>query len=449
MDRQERGPPQRHSSLPASLHRLMVSGPPQPPQSPSQDDPEDVSPVEEEEGGGIPLEGVSGPAHAVPGAGQPLPSLILTQAAFEGLGAAAPTATRRQSRSPVLTTVGQELAGAAAPTLQPPPFNPSQRLPSDPVYYASTSLPSTYTFPPPGPQLRPISWGPESAVRSPREGTRPRSPDRSAPPPARTRAQPSLTSVTPPSPPVAGPSRLPEERQTGGRKRKPKPKEAHAEWPVQEDASTPARASAARVWRDPSDSEQDSGGRARSPPSVFPGAGGEESPRASRGRSTWRHHEPAGPSSRRTVEGGRGSPGASATVDNYPFTVGSTAYSVTTLSPLRATILRPGVDPVPPREMSRVESVPAGVAAGPSTGGGRGRAERGGGAGTVSESDDEEPGRTAGKRRRREGSEAQAEGSTTSSSSEHAQAPKSKKTLIACHFCRGKHLARSSRPWAA
>ncbi|KAI0670847.1 hypothetical protein C8Q78DRAFT_1078807 [Trametes maxima] len=435
MDRQERGPPQRHSSLPASLHRLMVSGPPQPPQSPSQDDPEDVSPVEEEEGGGIPLEGVSGPARPVSGAGQPLPSLILTQAAFEGVGAAAPIATRRQSRSPVLTTVGQEPAAAAAPTLQPPPF-PPQRLPSDPVYYASASLPSTYTFPPPGPQLRPISWSPESAVRPPREGTRPGSPDRSTPPPARPRAQPSQTPVAPPSPPVAGPSRLREEAQAGGRKRKPRPREAHPGLPAQAGASTPGSAPTARLARDPGDSEHDFGRRARSPPSVFPARGGEEGPRAARGGSApWRPE--AGPSSRRAGEGGRGSPGT-ATVDNYPFAVGSTAYSVTTLSPLRATILRRGVDRVPPPEMSTPESAPAGVGAGPSSGGGRGGDGRGGGSG----SDGEEAGRGRGKRRRRPGSSGAGagEGSTTSSSSEQAQAPKSKKTLIACHFCRARKL---------
>ncbi|KAH9891602.1 hypothetical protein C8Q73DRAFT_746697 [Cubamyces lactineus] len=155
--------------------------------------------------------------------------------------------------------------------------------------------------------------------------------------------------------------------------------------------------------------------------------------------------DPAFYATTRPSESGRGSP-ASSTADNYPVVVGSTAYSVTTLSPLRATILPPAVEPVPVPGAPAPESMPAGTPAEPSpmesveeaAGGGSG--ER-----TPFDAVDEavavEAARGAsGKRRRRGRTEPQAE-STTSSSSEHAtQAPKSKKTLIACHFCRARKL---------
>ncbi|KAI0768984.1 hypothetical protein BD413DRAFT_628753 [Trametes elegans] len=149
----------------------------------------------------------------------------------------------------------------------------------------------------------------------------------------------------------------------------------------------------------------------------------------------------AGPSSRRAAEGGRGSP-ASSGAGNYPVAVGSTAYSVTTLSPLRATILPPAVGmgtaadaPVPapePEPESASSGVTAGRSAEPAA---AAEADEGGG---ESETEGERTASVRSKRRRRAGTEAGE--STTSSSSEHAQAPKSKKTLIACHFCRARKL---------
>ncbi|KAI0354921.1 hypothetical protein OH77DRAFT_1542797 [Trametes cingulata] len=313
MDRQGRGPPQRHSSLPASLHRLLVSGPPQPPQGAHGDDPTApaLAPPTGVEGGGgrISPGDTHSSASAAPNADQQLPSLVLTQAAFEGIPRVDPAGagSRHQSRSPALSTVSQE-AGLGAAAVPP-------------------ALP-TLPLPPP-----------------------------------------------PPPPPTAA---------------------------------------------------------------------------------------AAGPSSRRMSESGRGSPASSSTataVDNYPVAVGSTAYSVTTLSPLRAMILPPVLEPVSAPEGPTGESVPPGEAAsvaGPSTGGtavGEQTRTTGGSEAEVkrSESDTEEGelavGRGKRPRQERERGRGQREetvqeSSTTSSSSseQHARAPKSKKTLIACHFCRARKL---------
>ena len=177
------------------------------------------------------------------------------------------------------------------------------------------------------------------------------------------------------------------------------------------------------------------------PATGFLAEGNEASVRTARPAASARRPPEAGPSSRRPSESGRGSP-ASSTADNYPVVVGSTAYSVTTLSPLRATILPPAVEPVPAPGAASPESVPIGT---PPMDTDEAAVEGGPGEGSrgpfdaVDEAVAVEAARGAsGKRRRRGRSEPQAE-STTSSSSEHAtQAPKSKKTLIACHFCRGK-----------
>ncbi|OJT15245.1 hypothetical protein TRAPUB_8167 [Trametes pubescens] len=175
---------------------------------------------------------------------------------------------------------------------------------------------------------------------------------------------------------------------------------------------------------------------ARAPSSGFAEARSEASPRTARPESV--RQQEAAPSPRRIPESGRGSP-ASLTAENYPVAVGSTAYSVTTLSPLRATILPPGVAPATAPEGTPQESASSGVAVSPPV---RRESSRTGGERTEvkrSESDTEgEVAAVGEKRARRTRSEPQE--STASSSSEHAQAPKSKKTLIACHFCRARKL---------
>lgn len=187
---------------------------------------------------------------------------------------------------------------------------------------------------------------------------------------------------------------------------------------------------------------------ARAASSGFAEARSEASPRTARPESV--RQQEAAPSPRRIPASGRGSP-ASLTAENYPVAVGTTAYSVTTLSPLRATILPPGVEPATAPGGTPEESASSGVAVSPPvrrelsrTGGERTEVKR-------SESDTEGEAAAVGEKRARRARSEQQE-STASSSSEHAQAPKSKKTLIACHFCRGKqpfparHGRRPSRP---
>ncbi|KAI0365744.1 hypothetical protein BV20DRAFT_720075 [Pilatotrama ljubarskyi] len=454
MDRQGRGPPQRHSSLPVSLHRLLVSGPPQPPQSPNADDTTTLAlaPQTGVEGGRVSPGGIvtSASVQPAPGAEQQLPSLVLTEAAFQGVPGVQPAGARQQTRSPASGNVGQETGPAAVPTLPAlplPPPPPQHVLRTDPALYASSSsLPSTYTAARSGPHLRPISWSSGSAVSAPPTAARLGSPDRSAPPLARTLPQPRPIAgpphipVSPPSPPVAGPSRLPEEpAPTRGRKRKTAAKKAQPALLSAETSSASRSTSRTRRRRDASGAELDFGRSAGAPAAVPPPAGGEASQRTARPSASTRRAE-AGPSARRISESGRGSP-ASSTTENYPVAVGATAYSVTTLSPLRATILPPVLEPDPPPEGPTVESVPPGMSAagaGPSTSRG-GVGER---AAEVkrSESDTEEAEAEGRGKRRRRGRSSRQESSTTSSSSEHAQAPKSKKTLIACHFCRARKL---------
>ncbi|EIW59455.1 uncharacterized protein TRAVEDRAFT_71514 [Trametes versicolor FP-101664 SS1] len=274
MKRQRHSPPQRHSSLPPSLHRLLVSGPPQQSQD-ADDDAEDTALQRGDDGEEIPFGGAADPVNPAPGAEPALPSLVLTQAAFAGLGVVEPIASRRHSRSPA-------------------------------------------------PHAAQVAAGPIPAL------------------------------------PLPGPS-----------------------FP---------------------------------PPRI----------------------QEAAPSPRRIPESGRGSP-ASLTAENYPVAVGSTAYSVTTLSPLRATILPPGVEPASAPAVGPQESASSGVAVSPPagrelsrTGGERTEVKR-------SESDTEGEVAAVGEKRARRARSEQRE-STASSSSEHAQAPKSKKTLIACHFCRARKL---------
>ncbi|KAH9854644.1 hypothetical protein C2E23DRAFT_902065 [Lenzites betulinus] len=430
MDRPRRSPPQRHSSLPASLHRLMVAGPAQPPQDVDEDDAEDGSQQRPDAGARIPLHGALAepvhPASAPADPPPPLPPLHLTAGpAFGGLGV---------------------------------PIHP-RTLCTDPAYYASAAAaPSSSSAPaaaalaisPPGPQLRPISWSPESAPAAGRgqhltHHHHP-SPDRSAPPLPRTPRHPSpifargSIAATRPSLPVAGPSRPSAGPPAGGRTRRTRGRAARAALGPPEAAAAGGSAAGAPRRRGASESEHDfsSAGSARAPSiAVLPPASGA-------GAAQWgeegRRPE-AGPSSRRIPESARGS-AASLTAENYPVAVGATAYSVTTLSPLRATILPPAGAAAGARAGGWRESASSGAGAGPSgarAGGSQAEVKR-------SESDTEgEGGAAGGKRRRRRGASASTSsgtgtGSSSSSSSEQAQAPKSKKTLIACHFCRARKL---------
>ncbi|KAI0661927.1 hypothetical protein C8Q70DRAFT_1043176 [Cubamyces menziesii] len=262
MERRGRGQPQqRHSSLPASLHRLMVSGPSDPSDSPNREDVQETLSHGRDAGGAARFPGGPGPVLPAPGTEQQLPSFSLPRDVLEDVRGLGPSHSGRHSVSPILHRAGEASSVGAVPTLPLPPIQPQR------------------------------------------------------------------------------------------------------------------------------------------------------------------------PSSRRPSESGRGSP-ASTTADNYPVVVGSTAYSVTTLSPLRATILPPAVEPVPAPGAASPESVPIGTPAEPSPMDTEEAAVEGGpGEGSRGPFDAVD-----------EAVAPQAE-STTSSSSEHAtQAPKSKKTLIACHFCRARKL---------
>ncbi|KAI0755017.1 hypothetical protein C8Q80DRAFT_1216783 [Daedaleopsis nitida] len=138
-----------------------------------------------------------------------------------------------------------------------------------------------------------------------------------------------------------------------------------------------------------------------------------------------------GASPRLGPEGARASP-SSSYMDNYPVAVGPTAYHVTTLLPMRARILSPAVESGPSAASSASVSDSPGVPASRAPSQGAEAAEGSAEPEPASSS-------TAGKRRRRPRTEKGIE-SASSESSEHTHAPKSKKTLIACHFCRARKL---------
>lgn len=234
MDRQGRGrPPHRQSSLPSSLHRFMVPGPSQARRSTTQEGEDRASPDRSEDPW-RPAPSVS--AHPIPSAPhiphQQLPPTILTQAVFdEATGSGESAGPQRISPAP--GTVSRDLGPAASPAVPvPPPPPPRGVLRSDPAYYASMpSYPATYSIPPPGPPLPPISWAPP---RAPEESSLVATPDRGDVPlqffsqPRRRPASHSPTS------PVAGPSRPREEAQR--RRRRAKPHDSQTTVPPQEAA---------------------------------------------------------------------------------------------------------------------------------------------------------------------------------------------------------------------
>ncbi len=169
------------------------------------------------------------------------------------------------------------------------------------------------------------------------------------------------------------------------------------------------------------------GSTSRAPQSGFPVESSEAIQQAARPVSI--NPSELGASPRRLPQGDRGSP-ASSLADNFPVAVGSTAYHVSTLLPLRATVLSPVNEPGPP--VTAVSPAPA--AEPPSIAGEPATIQ------PQEPAASSEPATTTaatGKRTRRTRGEKDKE-SGSSESSELAHAPKSKKTLIACHFCRGE-----------
>lgn len=221
MDRQGRGPPPRQSSLPSSLHRLLVPDPSHPRRSATQEESGGASP----EGGEDPWRPAPAtPAHPIPSAptGQQLPPTILAHAVFEEPAASDEAGgSQRQSISPAPGTVSHN-SGAATRTLTLPP-PPRGVVRSDPAFYASMpTYQASYSVQPPGPPLPPISWSSTGMSGGPsliapltggdRREVRPVS---SLPP------QPGPSRLSPLSP-IAGPSQQAEDPPP--RRRKPKAK---------------------------------------------------------------------------------------------------------------------------------------------------------------------------------------------------------------------------------
>ncbi|RPD77876.1 hypothetical protein L226DRAFT_521379 [Lentinus tigrinus ALCF2SS1-7] len=423
MDRQGRGrPPHRQSSLPSSLHRFMVPGPSQPRRSTTQEGDGRTSP----EGGEEPLRlAPSPPAHPIPSAPliphQQLPTTILTQAVFEETTEIGESAGR-QSISPAPGTVSRDPGFAARPALTIPLPPPSRGiLRSDPAYFASMpTYPATYSIPPPGPPLPPISWTPPRAPGESSLAPPLATPDRRdpVPPPQFFSQPPPRPASYSPSSPVAGPSRPRDEPPR--RRRRGKGPESQPPVPPQEAGFSSGATPEPRVRRGSGDTPHELGSTSgsRAPSSGVPVEGSDAIQRGAR---------PVPPQ----AQGARGSPASSLT-DNFPVAVGSTAYHVSTLSPLRATVLSPVNEPGP----SAPDASPA-AAAEPATA-----------TQPQEPAAQPEPAPAAvapGKRTRRTRGEKD-KSSGSSESSEHAHAPKSKKTPIACHFCRGPGRAIWTHP---
>ena len=169
----------------------------------------------------------------------------------------------------------------------------------------------------------------------------------------------------------------------------------------------------------------------RAPPSGFPVEGSEPIQRLTRPVPI--RPPELGASSAAGELGARASPSSSSLAaypDNYAVAVGSTAYHVTTLLPLRATILSPAGPPA---------ASPVSASDSPGTAAERAPSQGAEVREASAESESAAAAAGTGKRRRRTRADKDKDKESASSeSSEQAQAPKSKKTLIACHFCRGE-----------
>lgn len=356
MDRQRGRPPHRQSSLPSSLHRFMVPGPTQPRRSTTQEGEGRTSTEEGED----PLRPApSAPAHPIPSAPllppQPLPGTHLSQAVFDEEDESSES-EGRPSISPAPRTVSRDVGSAAArPALTIPPLPPPLGvLRSDPAYYVSMPMyPATYSIPPPGPPLPPISWWPPRAPGEPAVVPPLATSDRGDPGPPQFFPQPPprLPSYSPTSP-VAGPSR-PREEPRPRRPRRGRAAKSQATAPPQEAAFLSGATPESQIRGGSGDTSRgelpawtrarsdvntsriaESASTSRAPPSGLPVEG---SGAAQRGTlSVPIPPSERGPSPRRAPHGSRRSP-ASSVLDSFPVTVGPTAYHVTTLSPFRTT----------------------------------------------------------------------------------------------------------------
>ncbi|KAI1793412.1 hypothetical protein LXA43DRAFT_885958, partial [Ganoderma leucocontextum] len=179
-----------------------------------------------------------------------------------------------------------------------------------------------------------------------------------------------------------------------------------------------------------------SGSLSWAPPSRFPADEREIRPLPPARRSR-RARSP--PVQRRASESRHGSL-PPAFPEGYSVGIGPTAYHVTTLAPLRsATVLSRAGEPVlTPGPSAPSPGFPADRRSATTSHGtetlhlkGKSKAAR--------HTDAEGSASVLGKRRRRRRGEKEKEGGS-SENSEYAYAPKSKKTLIACHFCRARKL---------
>lgn len=465
------GPPhRRQSSLPASLHSLIIPGPSQPRRSTTLEE------TARQSGSGS-RDSQAGPSrntfasnsHQIASApvGQQFPSLILTQAVFDDSEESFEGAeSGRVSPSPPPRSIDQDGDTVARPVLSLPSRLPAWGVVrSDPVYYASTFGYPTYTVPPPGPPLPPISWPPPELPRAP---SRRASPNRGDPPSFYPVPQRGPRRPSPPSPPpVAGPSRLlghsppsPTTRST----RPLQPDTAHSS----PEALFPTESQPIDIpWRRSGDGtygesirygshirvarirtiRADSSSLFWASPSQFPPDERKIRPLPSAQRRSRRPRTPQVVVQRRASESRHGSP-PPAFPDGYSIGVGSTAYHVTTLAPLRsATVLSraggrvPTPGPSAPRRDFPADRRSAATSHSTETSRPNPRAK----SKAARRTEAEGPASTLGKRRRRRKGEKEKEGGS-SETSEYAYAPKSKKTLIACHFCRGEYHLSRRRP---
>ena len=230
----------------------MIPGPAQPRTSGGQEEVQGAAPVPEEDPWRPTLAASAHPIPSVP-TGQQLPSAILTQAVFEeAAGRIEGGGSRRPSVSPAPGPVSHDPGAGTRLTLPnltfPPPPPPRGRLPTDPIYYlTSTSASSApHRAPPPGPPLPPISWGATRAPGGSQYLPPLASTDRREHTPPQTLSlphQPSSRRHSPPSP-VAGPSRLPEEAPP--RKRKARAKKSQPAIPTAEAGPSSSGAPALR-----------------------------------------------------------------------------------------------------------------------------------------------------------------------------------------------------------